>query len=222
MNYKVLYFVGGVVAGSVATFFVTKHRCDIKKETEIAEIKKSYADRPLLKVVKKEDEGVNLTLDIKPVDPKKIVEINNQRKADILKNNDIVQKQNYNLFSKPPHAKDIHNGIDENEDLEVEYVEDYPKEGAAEAPYTISPDQFVNEEPYYDKISLEYFDDGILANAISEEIIEDINAVIGNEALTKFGEYEEDVVYVRNERRSTDYEVIRQYRPFAVFNEDDS
>lgn len=222
MNYKVLYFVGGVVAGSVATFFITKHICDKEKEAEIAEVKKTYSNRPILKVVKKEETDSGLKIEAEAIDPQKIVDLNNKLKEDLLTSRNIIQKQNYNLFSKPPHAKDIHNGIDENEDLEVEYVEDYPKEGAAEVPYTISPDQFVNEEPYYDKITLEFFDDGILANAVSEEIIEDINAVIGNEALTKFGEYEEDVVYVRNEKRSADYEVIRQYRPFAVFDEDNS
>lgn len=221
MNSKILYFIGGVVAGSVATFFITKHICNKEKETEIAEVKKTYSDRPILKVVKKEETDMGVKFEAEPIDPKKIVDLNNKLKEDLLASRTIIEKQNYNLFSKPPHGKDIHNGVDENEDLEVEFVENYPKEGPAAAPYTISPTQFVNEEPYYDKITLEYYDDDVLANALSEEIIEDINAAIGLESLTKFGEYEDDVVYVRNENRSTDYEVIRQHRPFAVFEEDD-
>ncbi len=221
MNSKILYFIGGVVAGSVATFFITKHICDKEKEAEIAEVKKTYSDRPLLKIVKKEETDSGLKIEAEPIDPKKIVDLNNKLKEDLLASKNIIEKQNYNLFSKPPHGKDIHNGVDENEDLEVEFVENYPKEGPAAAPYIISPTQFINEEPYYDKITLEYYDDDILANALSEEIIEDINAAIGLESLTKFGEYEDDVVYVRNENRSTDYEVIRQHRPFAVFEEDD-
>lgn len=221
MNSKILYFIGGVVAGSVATFFITKHICDKEKEEEIAEVKKTYSDRPLLKIVKKEETDSGLKIEAEPIDPKKIVDLNNKLKEDLFTSRNIIEKQNYNLFSKPPHGKDIHNGVDENEDLEVEFVENYPKEGPAATPYIISPTQFINEEPYYDKITLEYYDDDILANALSEEIIEDINAAIGLESLTKFGEYEDDVVYVRNENRNTDYEVIRQHRPFAVFEEDD-
>lgn len=221
MNTKILYFVGGVVAGSVATFFITKHICDKEKEQEILDIKKAYSDRPILKVIKKEESDSGLKIEAEPIDPKKIADLNNKLKEELLTSKYIIEKQNYNLFSKPPHGKDIHNGVDEGEDLEVEFVENYPKEGLADAPYTISATQFVNEEPYYDKISLEYYDDGTLANAITEEIIEDINAAIGNESLTKFGEYEEDVVYVRNEKQNTDYEVIRQHRPFAVFDEDE-
>jgi len=228
MNTKILYFVGGVVAGSVATFFITKHICDKEKEEEIAEVKKTYSDRPLLKVIKKEESDIGVKFETEPISPKELANLNNKRKEDILANRDIINKQNYNLFYNPPKGKDIHNGVDENEDLNVftdEYEEDVestpPKEGAAEKPYTISPTQFVNEEPYFDKISLEYFNDGILANALSEEIIENVEYFIGADALDKFGEYEEDVVYVRNERISTDYEIIRQDRPFARFDEDE-
>ena len=220
MNSKILYFIGGLVVGSAASFFITKHFCDLEKEKEIDDIKKTYSDRPLLKVVKKEIDDMGFKFHATELSPKEAIKLNNKLKSDILENREIIQKQNYNLFSKPPHARDIHNGIDENEDLEVEFVENYPKEGAAEAPYIITPNQFVNEEPYFDKITLEYYDDGILANAISEEIIEDIGGAIGLDSLTKFGEYEDDAVYVRNEKRSTDYEVIRQYRPFVVLDED--
>lgn len=217
----ILYFIGGVVVGSAATFLIMNKICEDRIDEEIAEVKKTYAEKPVgfsaTKIDKSEVTFVRDTM----VNPKELFDLNNQRKADILKSNQIIDKQNYNLFSKPPHAKDIHNGIDEDEDLEVEFVNNYPREGVAEKPYIIKPDQFVNEEPYFDKISLEYFDDGILANALSEEIIEDIEAAVGKSALTKFGEYEDDVVYVRNENRSTDYEIIRQYRPFAVFDEDD-
>lgn len=223
MNSKLLYFIGGLVVGSTASFFITKHFCDLEKEQEIKDVKKLYSNKPILKVLKKEltDTGFRFTAG-NELSPEEAVKLNDKLKSDILENHDIVQKQNYNLFSKPPHARDIHNGIDEGEDLDVMY-NDYPKEGMSDKPYIISSTQFVNEEPYFDKITLELYDDGILSNAISEEIIENVDSAVGNDTLVNFEEYaKDDVVYIRNERRSTDYEIIRQHRNFAIFDEDES
>lgn len=212
---KILYFVGGVVVGSAATFLIMRNLTEQRIQEEVEDFKKEYRDAQETK----KPEKIEVR---KPgIDPSEIARINNQKKQDLITNSNIVQKQNYNLFSKPPKAKDIHNGIDEDEDLEVTIHDDYPRDDLAEKPYTITPDQFVSENPFYDKVTLEYFTDGTLSEALSESIVEDIDQVIGLKSLEKFGEYEEDVVYVRNERRSTDYEVIMQHRPFAILEEDE-
>lgn len=231
--YKLLYFVGGVVVGSITTFFITKHVCDKNKEIEIEDIKKSYSNRPLLNVIKREETDMGFKFTATEFNPKETAELNNKLKNDIIENHNIIKKENYNIFSKPPNGRDIHNGIDEDEDLFVEFTKEYeedvegmpPKENLAESPYVITPYQFVNEEPYFDKVTLEYFEDDILANAISEEIIEDVDAAIGRDTLTNFEKYateDDEAVYVRNERRSTDYEILKQHRPFAIFDEDGS
>ncbi len=253
MNSKLLYFVGGVVAGSAATSFVLYRRMNKRIEEEVESVKKAYSERePIGRIIKKEesDSGVSFTVEMSPKD---ISQKNTKMKEDLMKSVNISdangyssmavgveydgsityrdpnQKTAYNLFSNPPKAVDIHNGIDEGEDLNVELVSDYedvvdstpPSEGLADEPYTISPEDFVNDKPFFDKITLEYFTDDVLSNAISEEIVTDISGTIGRESLNKFGEYEEDVVYVRNEKLSTDYEVILQHRPFAILPEGD-
>lgn len=221
---KVLYFLGGVAVGCVVTYFIVSKRAEKQIEEEVTEFKEKYSNKKILGTIKEKEiseMGFKFTTEI---DPKEKVNELNQRKASMVSYDKISKGEgyNHNLFTNPPNPIDIHNGIDEGEELEYEKVIDTtpPKEGLSD-PYTISPDQFVNEEPYFDKITLEYFDDGTLCSEITDEIIDDISGTVGTESLNKFGEYEEDVVYVRNERLSTDYEIIWQHRAFAIIPEDD-
>lgn len=210
---KVLYFLGGVAVGCAVTYFIVSKRTEKQIEEEVAAFKEQYSAKV-----------VHISQNQPFAHPKDVVDELNQRKASMVSYDKISKGEgyNHNLFTNPPNPIDIHNGIDEGEELEYEKVIDTtpPKEGLSD-PYTISPDQFVNEEPYFDKITLEYFDDGTLCSEITDEIIDDISGTVGTESLNKFGEYEEDVVYVRNERLSTDYEIIWQHRAFAIIPEDD-
>lgn len=227
MKSKIIFYTIGVVVGSAATYFVMKRRMDQRIEEEVNAFKEEYSEKHdiLGKIVKKEEtgDGLSFTFEVNEQSgintrteeqAKKLADLNLQKKKDLMQARDISQRMNYNAFSKPPKEEDI----DIDDDSESGIV-DHPKEGLVDKPYMITPDQFVNEYPFFDKITLEYFEDGILANALSEEIIEDIDRAIGVKSLEKFGEFEEDVVFVRNEMESTDYEVIRQRRPFAKIPE---
>lgn len=80
-------------------------------------------------------------------------------------------------------------------------------------PYVISPDEF-GDAFDYDTISLTYYKDGVLANDW-DEVIENIDEVVGLESLEHFGEYEDDSVFVRNNRLKTEYEILRDNRKFS-------
>lgn len=79
-------------------------------------------------------------------------------------------------------------------------------------PYVISPDEF-GEDLEFDKISLTYYSDDILADD-RDEIIDDVDGVIGEESLDYFGEYEDDVVFVKNDRLKSYFEIFREHRTF--------
>lgn len=79
------------------------------------------------------------------------------------------------------------------------------------SPYVISPDEFGCAEGY-DFINLTYYADGILADDDGDII--DVEETIGSEALRRFGEYEPDVVHVRNDVRRVDYEVCRDLETY--------
>lgn len=86
------------------------------------------------------------------------------------------------------------------------------------SPYVITPDDF-NEYNDYDKISLTYYDDGLLADD-DDILIEDVEMTVGSDSLKRFGEFEDDAVFVRNDTRRCDYEILRDLRKYADVIED--
>lgn len=85
-------------------------------------------------------------------------------------------------------------------------------------PYVITPEQFGDNDDY-DRISLTYYADQVLADE-NDEIIEDVEETIGFESLTHFGEYEDDSVFVRNDDKKCDYEILMDQRLYSdVINE---
>ena len=86
-------------------------------------------------------------------------------------------------------------------------------EMAGNKPYVISPDEFGEFEDY-DTISLTYYADHVLVDDGGDKI-EDMDDVVGMESLTRFGEYEEDSVFVRNDRLKCDYEILMDERTYS-------
>jgi hypothetical protein len=79
------------------------------------------------------------------------------------------------------------------------------------SPYIISPDDF-NESNYESK-TLFYYTDKVLADD-DFNIIHDVVREIGPDALTSFGLYEDDAVYVRNDVLEIDYEILKDERAY--------
>lgn len=79
-------------------------------------------------------------------------------------------------------------------------------------PYVISPDEF--DENGYETISLTYYPDGILVDDMGE-IVDDVDDVVGTDSLNHFGEYEDDSVFVRNDERKVDYEILLAPRNYS-------
>lgn len=85
-------------------------------------------------------------------------------------------------------------------------------------PYVIPPEQFGDDENY-DQISLTYYADGVLANE-NDEVIKDVEDAVGIDSLNRFGEYEDDSVFVRNDARKCDYEILLDQRTYSEVVED--
>ena len=128
------------------------------------------------------------------------------------------------------------NGVQENEGpqmtldeyaeklKEMKYANDLAmaekeKKGVTDAdmnknePYVISPEEF-GELDGYDAVSLNYFADGVLTDDWDNEI-EDVDDMVGLDSLNHFGEYEDDSVFVRNDRDKVDYEILLDSRNFS-------
>ena len=106
---------------------------------------------------------------------------------------------------------------DENPKSEKEayekIIKDYKEEEEMEdRPYVIAPEEF--GECDYATISLTYYADGIVANEKNKPI-RNVDELIGEESLDHFGEYEEDSVFVRNDKLRIDYEILKDYRAYS-------
>lgn len=108
----------------------------------------------------------------------------------------------YRKTEEPDDDKTNKEGDEEEEDL-VQYVN---------GPYVISPEEF-GDEPSFSTQPLDYFADGVLADGWGIEL--DLDETIGEDAIDHFGDYVDDIVYVRNERTEIDYEVTRDPRTYA-------
>ena len=78
-------------------------------------------------------------------------------------------------------------------------------------PFVIPPEEF--DELGYDVVSLVYYADGVLIDD-NDDIIEDIENTVSEHALTTFGDYEDDSVYVRNHQLQIDYEILLDVRTY--------
>lgn len=83
-----------------------------------------------------------------------------------------------------------------------------------ERPYVISPDEY-GEFEGYDTETLNYYADGVLTDD-QDNIIDDVNGIVGEASLKTFGQYEDDAVHVRNDALKTDYEILADIRTFAA------
>lgn len=78
-------------------------------------------------------------------------------------------------------------------------------------PYVITPEQY-EDNVDYTKVSLTWYSDEVLEDDWGNVL--DPDDVIGRDALTTFGQYEDDSVFVRDDDEQVDYEVLRDTRSY--------
>lgn len=104
--------------------------------------------------------------------------------------------------------------------IEYEDIANIYKEGGADnmptseprEPYVIEPIEF-GELDGYKTFELTYYEDGILEDE-DYDIVKNPEEILGPDALGSFGEYEDDSVFVRNERLRADFQILKDYRTY--------
>lgn len=84
-------------------------------------------------------------------------------------------------------------------------------------PYVISYDEFMQNDSGYTQVSFTYYEtDDTLTNE-EDEAVENVDATVGTDNLTRFGHGSNDpnIVYVRNEKTELDFEVTRSMGSYA-------
>ena len=191
-------FVTGLVIGSVVTYVIVKDKFEKIAQEEIDSVKEVFgrrvekeADKRVEKIAKKEVEKIR----------KEYNEYDNLTK-------------NYTSYSKNETEEDVEEDeevCENNEDRveldEIERASDYDR------PYIIEPQEFGALDGY-SSITLYHYSDNVLADDC-DELVEDLDDVVGEDYASHFGEYEDDCVYVRNDRLKADYEICRDLRKYS-------
>lgn len=178
-------FIAGAAIGVIAGFKLSETKYQTKIQEEIASVKEAFRNRK-----------VDISK-FAPKESKKVDEVFKKPEQE-------VRKVPYSTMYKEPSKQS------EEERVIVETKIGEAKKG----PYVISPDEF-GEDQEYEQISLIYYADNTLAddeNIVMDE--EEIERTVGMDSLTRFGEYEPDSVFVRNDELKTEYEILLDQRPY--------
>lgn len=85
-----------------------------------------------------------------------------------------------------------------------------------DGPYIITQDEFMANETGYEQATLTYYEKGDTVADTRDDIIDNVDAVLGKTFATAFGEGSSDpnTVHVRNEKLQMEFEVVRSERSF--------
>lgn len=196
MNCKfinVLMFAAGAAIGSVVTWKVVKTKYDQIMQEEIDSIKETFADI------------YSDSQDEESADEEQSDTSESQISWDELEDLDEEEEPEEDLNEYESLVKKYYtNEKGGAEDM----IDNKPK-----APYVISPYDF-GELDDYSLFELTYYADGILEDE-DYNIVNDVEDLLGPKALTTFGEYEEDAVFVRNEELRADFQILKEYRTYS-------
>lgn len=115
-----------------------------------------------------------------------------------------------NTVEEPPEKPKKKNGLYNRMVQRLGYAdgpdslenEEEPKD---DGPYVICADEFGSKEDY-DCVGFTYHADDVLANELGEKI-DDIEAILGSVSLDR-SEFEDDALYVRDDKIKIDYEIV--------------
>lgn len=193
----VFSFLAGAGIGSLVTWKMLKDEYERRTQEEIDSVKEVFARRhggP----TEPESEKIDIS------EAKAKAEAARE-KPSITEYAAKLQEQGYVNYS------DISK---ENKDaVAAETTTEEEEEEQVNRPYVISPDEF-GEDSAYETISLTYFADGVLTDD-NNEPVEDVDDIVGSDFADHFGEYEDDSVFIRNDRLEADYEILKDRRKYA-------
>ena len=206
MNIKKILTVGfAFVAGGVIGFVVGKAVTNAKCDKIIEAMDKEYYGE-----TKKEEEVIE-------EETEDVIEEETEQRKGIRRQQTLAKEMDVRSNSHYDNILSKYKGEHPKEDIDDSTPPD-------EGPYVIPPyeigvmDDFeVLEFTYYEG------DDVMLTNLGEVLSMEDLERMVGEEALNSFGEYEDEAVHIRNIALKTDYEILYDAgRWIDTQNQDDS
>lgn len=181
------------VSGSILGYFISKNLLEKKyKENYSKEVKKLLNSKfGIASITKDSEEDKNKQVDI----------IINEGYASF--EGDFENQEKFNETE-----------YDENEVNNIDYSEPAYSYNRF-IPYRIIPPEEFGILETYEQISLICYSDGVIADEEMRILSpEEINEHFGYDSLEHFGEYEENTVFVRNDKYRTEYEIYKDLRTY--------
>lgn len=185
---KVIPFVLGAAAGSVATWLAVKQYYKRIADEEIESVVQRFKDRQVTTA------GLSIVEPIKEVECETTVAEYTQEEKDEYEK--LLEDNGYSA-----------NPGDENYAVFMDFSDDENMK-----PFVIAPEDF--GELGYDTKTWKYYKDFVLTDEEGDVVLDPEN-IIGD-ALSHFGAYEDDAVYVRNMDVECDYEILKDERTFSA------
>lgn len=183
-----IFAVGAAIGSAVAWLYAKKHYERIANE-EIESMKEWLARRVEEQDKEKEEEPET------PMENPTTPSI----KPDLMTYASKVADLGYTDYSRRTEKKE-----ETDDEEEVDDTDDYI--------YVIKPEIFGEED--YEEVSLTYYADGVLTDE-QDNPIEDVAGMVGADYASHFGEYEDDSVFIRNDRLRTDFEILADQRKYS-------
>ena len=179
-------FTIGVATGASVTYILIKKHFKKIADDEIDTMREYFQN-------KRAEEANALEEEPDEAEVKEARDEHQEDKPNIREYASLIKKENYTNYS--------------------DTVADKKKEvDDVEKPYVITPEEF--GELDYSTISLTYYSDGVLTYE-SDELVEDVDDIVGADFAEHFGEYEDDSVFIRNDRMKTDFEILVDKRNYS-------
>lgn len=203
MNRKIIniiIFTVGAAIGSAVTWKIVKDRYEKIVQEEIKSVKEVFSDR--FNSSNEEASSEESDEEMSEEDP-----VSDYRKINWEELEDLDPSE----LEEEEYQADL---------IEYEDIANIYKEGGADnmptseprEPYVIEPIEF-GELDGYKTFELTYYEDGILEDE-DYDIVKNPEEILGPDALGSFGEYEDDSVFVRNERLRADFQILKDYRTY--------
>lgn len=188
---EITLFLLGVGLGSGITYLAVKKHFEILTDEEVASVREYYKNKEV--AVENEENETDLS-----GNDEKTVKNEGKSAKNEPNYKEIIEKLNYGEYSK--------------KNKPVEEEEEKPVKNAHIM--VLSEDEYIGDMRY-DKRSFTYFEtDGVFIDEDGDVVV-DGTELIGDENLDRFGEYEEDHLFIRNTQSEEDYAVLIAREAYA-------
>lgn len=200
-----LTFVAGVGLGVVATYRIAEQKYRNIADEEIESVLERFSNRQPTNL---NEDVASFHPDVKAADVRTV-----PQKTDIMDYRRTVKRINYDTISEVSSRP---NNVTKEEvvaDIKTEKVDDV-------SIYVITPDEFDTLDDFTSE-TLYYSSDNYVIDSDYQVMSDhDIARMIGHDPYGHFGEYDDDTVYVRNERLKCDYEILLSMKTCNEIRED--